>query len=153
MSTSPLLDTTSYTHVHSPWIQSVREFLKTNGATIYILHLAKLTKHRVNDSSIMSHETYTFTKSDMECVNACRLFLQVNFLSEISDNKGTQVLQLQSREQPIIMDIRHYGSFHTLNLIGLISPDLLRNHGTNGNDTFNFELVPPLASKVPSENG
>jgi hypothetical protein len=61
----------------------------------------------------MSHETYNFTKYDIECINACRLFLQVNFLSEISANRGTTLLQQAIKgttdqyEHPILWQISH----------------------------------------------
>jgi hypothetical protein len=92
MQDSPLSITESYTHIHSPWIQSVRGFLRSMNATIYIPKLTQLTKHRVHDKPIMSAEPHQLSTSDIECVNACRIYLQVNFLSEICDNRGIQVL-------------------------------------------------------------
>jgi hypothetical protein len=41
----------------------------------------------------MQPDIESFTKSDMECVNACRIFLQVTYLSEISNDQGTMILQ------------------------------------------------------------
>jgi hypothetical protein len=92
MQESPLIATRSYTHIHAPWIQCIREFLRNTNATIYIPGLTQLTKHRMHDQPIMSIDLDHFSNSDLDCINACRLYLQVNFLSEISDNRGTHIL-------------------------------------------------------------
>jgi hypothetical protein len=41
----------------------------------------------------MSKDKGLFSQSDLECINAYRIYLQVNWLSEISDNRGTHILQ------------------------------------------------------------
>jgi hypothetical protein len=89
---SPLINTQPHHHLHSPWVQSLREFLRSINGTIYVPDLAILHKHRVNDKPIMQYTQHSLTKSDLECINACRLFLQVTYLSEISDDKGTSLL-------------------------------------------------------------
>jgi hypothetical protein len=91
--TSPLLDTTPRLYIDSPWIQSVQHFLQTINGTIYIPDIMNITPNRINDSPIMSIENNMFTKSDLECINACRIFLQVTYMSEICNDNGTTILQ------------------------------------------------------------
>jgi hypothetical protein len=91
--TQPFLHTRTTSYVHSPWIQSIQNFLHHINGTIYIPDLKQITPNRVNDKPIMQHMINKFTKSEMESINACRLFLQVTYLSEIRNDKGTTVLQ------------------------------------------------------------
>jgi hypothetical protein len=91
-SKSPFVDTSPRSYVSSPWIQSVQSFLSSINGTIYIPSITPITKNRVNDQLIMDLTTNTFTKSELECINACRIFLQVNYLSEISNDAGSEIL-------------------------------------------------------------
>jgi hypothetical protein len=92
-STSPFLDTTHRCYIVSPWIQSIQLFLKSINGTIYLPDISHITKNRSNDQLIMKYDTNPFSKSEWECINACRIFLQVNFLSEISNDQGTEILR------------------------------------------------------------
>jgi hypothetical protein len=47
----------------------------------------------VRYSRPMNHDITTFTKSDMECINAYRILIQVTYLSEISNDQGNMLLQ------------------------------------------------------------
>jgi Reverse transcriptase (RNA-dependent DNA polymerase) len=93
LSASPLIDSSPRLYVDSPWIQSVQHFLQSINGTIYVPEPTNITKNRVNDKPIMNPEISTFTKSDMECINACRFFLQVTYLSEISNDQGNMILK------------------------------------------------------------
>jgi hypothetical protein len=90
---SPLIDTTPRYYAESPWVQSVQLFLQSINGKIYVPELSRLTKNRLNDRPIMNQVPSTFTNSDMECINACRIFLQVTYLSEISNDDGNKILQ------------------------------------------------------------
>lgn len=90
--TSPLLDTSPRHYVDSKWLSSIRQFLHTTDATINIPNITNLIRNRTNDVPIMDNPTKNFSTSDLECINACRLFLQVTFLSEISNAEGTAIL-------------------------------------------------------------
>jgi hypothetical protein len=91
--TSPLIDLSPRLYVVSPWIQSVQHFLQSVNGSIYVPELMHIKKNRIDDKPIMDPTISTFTKSDMECINACRLFLQVTYLSEISNDQGNKILQ------------------------------------------------------------
>jgi hypothetical protein len=92
--TSALEDTTEYNYITSaPWITSVRSFLHSINGKIYIPQLVTINKIRLNDQPIMNtHAIQPFTKSQLEAINACRLFLQVTTIAEISNDIGTHIL-------------------------------------------------------------
>jgi hypothetical protein len=93
MTTSPLEDTTTHNYVHSPWLSCVRNFLQTINATIIIPAIQTIKCLREHDSAIMDNPNkHLFTKSQLESINACRLFLQVNTIAEITTCKGTLLL-------------------------------------------------------------
>jgi hypothetical protein len=109
--TSPFLHTKQVTYVQSPWIQSVQKFLNAINGKIYIPDLTPITINRINDKPIMQSDLNLFTKSEMESINACRLFLQVTYLSDISNDNGTSILQeavkgiCNSKGQPKLWNI------------------------------------------------
>jgi hypothetical protein len=91
--TFPCVDTYSSTYVQSPWIQTVQHFLHKHNATIEIPYLQTVHLIREFDQPIMNTKFINLiTKSEAEMVNACRLYLQVNTLSEITHHNGAQVL-------------------------------------------------------------
>jgi hypothetical protein len=93
ITTSPLEDTTNHIYINSPWLTSVRNFLNTINAKIIIPEIKPIICIRENDTAIMNNPNmHKFTKSQLESVNACRMFLQVTTLAEINSCKGTIVL-------------------------------------------------------------
>jgi hypothetical protein len=89
---SPLQDTTPCPYVDSPWVTSIRNFLHNTNTSIITESLQSIHLLRQHDRPIMHKIQNRFNKSEMECINACRLFLQVNLLSEICDDSGTTLL-------------------------------------------------------------
>lgn len=111
ISKSPLMQTHPHQYVDAPWLLSLQTFLQSINATIYVPNLTTISRNRSNDRTIMSELGQEFSKSDLECINACRLFLQVTHLSEICDDKGTTILQaaikgtLDTNGEPLLWQI------------------------------------------------
>jgi hypothetical protein len=80
-------------HVTDPLIVTICQFLAESGLNIVIPQLYTPQPLRDNDSNIMS-EIMKIEKSPIaiQQVNQCRLFLQVTWLSEITDPQGTSIL-------------------------------------------------------------
>jgi hypothetical protein len=94
ITSSPFEDIHPIPYVSSPWITSLRTFLTQFNSIIHIPQLKKINLIRVHDKPIMDTELLSdFSKSEQEMINACRLFLQVNTLSEICSHQGTHILQ------------------------------------------------------------
>jgi hypothetical protein len=93
--TKPALeDTTPHIYVQSPWMSCTREYLHHIKGQIIIPEIESINIIRQHDSAIMENPaTHVFTKSQLEAINACRIFLQVNTIAEISSCKGTVLLQ------------------------------------------------------------
>jgi hypothetical protein len=90
---SPFINTTSHAYVESPWIQSVQQFLSSIKATIHIPQLKSIVPLWQNDRAIMDlPTTHNFSKSDLEIINACRIYMQVTTLAEIATSQGTSIL-------------------------------------------------------------
>jgi hypothetical protein len=67
--------------------------LRSINGKIYIPLLTTINKICVQDKPIMNENLIrTFTKSQLEAINACRIFLQVTTLAEISNDVGTHIL-------------------------------------------------------------
>jgi hypothetical protein len=89
---SPFLDTSHRLYVDSPWIQSIQQFLRKIKGTIEIPELKQISLIRQHDRAIMPSTTTDFSKLELECINACRIFPQVNVFSEICTDTGTRIL-------------------------------------------------------------
>jgi hypothetical protein len=84
-----------HNYVHSPWVQATKTFLNSVRGQIYIPTLNTIKIIRNNDLAIMeSPNIQRFTKSQLEAINACRIYLQITTLAEISDEAGTHLLQI-----------------------------------------------------------
>lgn len=71
-------------------ISSIRQFLASIDAKIHLDNPMIRPKLRKNDICIMDEAIKLFsTKSELEKVNAVREFLNVHFLSEMSEPNGT----------------------------------------------------------------
>jgi hypothetical protein len=92
ITTSPLVDTKHRPYLESPWLQSLQQFLRKIEGKIITPTLQVITLNRQHDHSIMHNIQDELTKSECERINACRIFLQVNLLSEICNDEGTQIL-------------------------------------------------------------
>jgi hypothetical protein len=93
ITTSPLEEMHSISYVSSPWVTSLRTFLTQFNSTIHIPQIKPINLTSVNDKPIMDTEHLSdISKLDQEMINACRIFLQVNTLSEICSQQGTHIL-------------------------------------------------------------
>jgi hypothetical protein len=88
-----LVNLTTNTYAKAPWIQSIRSFLSTIRGTIEIPKLRTLKKLGMHDQAIMENANQSpYTPSELEAINACRLFLQVTTLAEITEADGETLL-------------------------------------------------------------
>ena len=86
---SPAINTQ---HVElATWFRSLQGFLATIHHSLEIPNLYLPRSVRQSDVAIMDLPTATFTLSDLQRINRCRLYLQVSVLSEISTGDGTQL--------------------------------------------------------------
>jgi hypothetical protein len=90
---NPLIDLRKHTYVQSPWIQSLRSFLKEINGAIIIPKLNQQHRLRLHDRAIMDiANTSVYKRSQLESINACRLYLQVMTLAEITNDAGDRFL-------------------------------------------------------------
>jgi hypothetical protein len=87
-----LMHTQPYKYEQSPWMTSVREFLDSVKGQIHISSLTKINRLQEHDSSIMDSLVPLFTKSKLQSISACWIFLQVTLVSEIFDDSGSFIL-------------------------------------------------------------
>jgi hypothetical protein len=81
-------------YVHSPLTNTVRQFLLQIDATITITKLQTIQCIRQYDKAIMDSTNLSlYSKSEQEMINACRLFLKVNTLAEITNHQGNKILE------------------------------------------------------------
>jgi hypothetical protein len=73
----PFHKNTKTHYVQSNWVQSVQGYLSHINGSIIIPHKPVIHPLRENDVPIMSAPTAQFTRSDLQEINACRLFFQV----------------------------------------------------------------------------
>jgi hypothetical protein len=104
MTSSPLEDTPPILYIHSLWMHSLRSFLHKHNTQLIIPKLQTLYLLRAKDQPIMNLDYLKMMKkSEIRMVNACRLWLQVTSLAEITRHNGVTILDcafygLQSEE-------------------------------------------------------
>jgi hypothetical protein len=86
------MHTHPYKYVQSPWMTLVREFLDSVKGQIHIPDLTTIKLLQEHNSSIMDILVPLFTKSELQSINACQLFLQVTLVLEITDDSGSFIL-------------------------------------------------------------
>jgi hypothetical protein len=90
---SPLLNKQSVTYASSAWMNTLCSFLHKHSIKIFIPSLQTLNTMRRFDQPIMNQQTISsLSNSEAEMINSCRLYLQVNTLSEITNHVGTVIL-------------------------------------------------------------
>jgi hypothetical protein len=98
--TYPVLENNNIYHyyVNSPWVQITKSFLRAIKGQLYIPSIATIKIIRVNDVALMeSANTQRFTKSQLESINACRIYLKITTLAEITNENGTNILQMTTK--------------------------------------------------------
>jgi hypothetical protein len=87
------------------WITTFREFLSDSEITIVIPEFNKQLKQCYNDIVLMDKAaTLKLTKTEMEKINNCRLYLKVTTLSDITTATGKYIKQsaIECREEAMI---------------------------------------------------
>jgi hypothetical protein len=133
----PFLDNKTTSYIHSPWINSIKEYLQEINAQIVIPSLPSLPKLRQHDTPIMQQLfTTTLSKSTIEMVNAWRMHLQVHSLAEITNHQGTSILECALygiQEKTIFQD---YGNFRHPPFSGLFNHDHQLRRGKHGSTIY-----------------
>jgi hypothetical protein len=90
---SVLEDTRPIPYINIPWFDTFRQYLRNISGRIELSTTWIQQPQRENDQSIMDLilRSKAFTKREMEIINACRLYLQVTRLSDISTADGRKV--------------------------------------------------------------
>jgi hypothetical protein len=75
-------------HMLDGWFRTTREFLRESECTIDFQDAPTLEKRREHDANLMDDACAQLSEIDVDHINWCRLFLQVEFLSDISTLEG-----------------------------------------------------------------
>jgi hypothetical protein len=96
---NPLTNIVHQCYLDSPWIETLREFLQSIQASIRIPSLATIDPLRISDQCIMikALKSKQLTNPELCMVNRCRMFLQINYLSEITTSDGKSLLKCAYR--------------------------------------------------------
>jgi hypothetical protein len=97
--TNPLKDHQQYDYVNAPWIERTKIFLNLANAIIETLFISHPILLRQRDQAIMAIATkLRHNTAQMLDINACRVWLQVTTIADITDISGTKILhQAMSR--------------------------------------------------------
>jgi hypothetical protein len=80
-------------HLTEPWIAGVQQFLAKQNSSIQIASLTPQITRRDNDQRIMEFALQNNMRPrDLQMINNCRLYLQVENISDITNNMGTHIL-------------------------------------------------------------
>ena len=94
LSQPPFENTTPLSYIQAPWIDVTRTFLHQNNATIIIPQLPTLPMLREFDTNIMEHAiSQQLDPNHLNDIHKCRLYLQIHFISEMSDTSGDNILE------------------------------------------------------------
>lgn len=90
---NPLQDNRAFPYVHAPWLECTRQFLRITESKISIPHLRTPVKIRIYNQEVMPLAMqYTSKTKQLQQINACRLYLQVTTMAEISSQNGTHLI-------------------------------------------------------------
>ena len=85
-------DTPRLQYIPTCWITTIRDFLKTFDGSIEFPEAWKPTAQRQYDTIIMDKLNQTTTsKTTLSRINACRLYLRVSTIADITDPTGTYI--------------------------------------------------------------
>jgi hypothetical protein len=94
LDSNPLETTEPCHYIHSPWVHSLQFFLHKCNAKICIPDLHTTSPLRIKDTLLMQHaRNLQFSPTEMVQINNCRLYLQILYLSEITSDTGTHILE------------------------------------------------------------
>ena len=87
--------TTKLPHLEACWINSMRKYLATIGASLELKDLYVPEPQRDNDSYIMDHVIAhaKFKPAQIKAVNWCRMYLGVVTVADISNAAGTHIMK------------------------------------------------------------
>jgi hypothetical protein len=91
---SPLSDTSTFMpHLPHHWVSTTRQYLIEADANFCQPHPQMIQPQHHSNPIIMDGICrYTKSPTNIQHINWCRLYLQVDCLSDICDSKGTQIL-------------------------------------------------------------
>ncbi len=91
---SILEDTRPFPYLECRWINSLRAFLHSINAKIYVDLPLVSSIERSHDQYILkiAHDCGLFTPHDLNVINYCRLYLHVTTLSELFDANGRYIM-------------------------------------------------------------
>jgi hypothetical protein len=91
---NPLQQIIYQDYVDAPWMETLREFLHTTSSRIRLPNLAVLKPLRQGDQCLMTFfvKSQQFNSTELKLINNCRLYLQVNYISEVVTSDGTAIL-------------------------------------------------------------
>ena len=96
----PILETSHKTtkYVNSIWVNNLIELFQNHGLQIKLRQNFVLVPQRINNRFLMDDITKTISSQlTLQRLNACRMYLQVTILSEITDIQGQQVTSSATR--------------------------------------------------------
>ena len=92
ISRSVLEDTRNLPHVEAPWLDTTREFLRKTNSSVTTSHINLPTPRRDHDETIMDLALELGYKPwEIRAINRCRIFLQVEFISDLATPSGTHL--------------------------------------------------------------
>ena len=94
LSNCVLEDTRPLAHLKFPWFDTLRQYLHQISGRLQLTDPWRPKRQRVHDTFIMENvlDTKRFTTTELEIINACRLYLQVSRVSDIATINGKRVL-------------------------------------------------------------
>jgi len=81
-------------YVKNPWLQTFREFLALSKITMDLPVTVSAQLKRAGDVLLMeAAQRWTGSTSELKHINACRLYMQVDSMADITDMTGTELQQ------------------------------------------------------------
>jgi hypothetical protein len=91
--TNPLQDHQQHKYVQAPWVENIKEFLHQTNTTVETPNIRRPILIRQHDQAIMHVATkHQFSKHQLLHINACRIWLQVTTIAEITNIQGNTLL-------------------------------------------------------------
>ena len=117
-------------HLNSVWVTDFIRLLKKINVQLKLRN-TNIRKHQIqNDRFIMDDiHKYTSSINTLKVLNACRIYLQITFLSEITNLAGDKIIQgaiLQDKNKIYLQ----------VNLDGLLNANQTKQHGKYGKAQF-----------------
>ena len=84
---------TSVSYVPQGWIKATQDFLAASDLSVHWQTMQQLPPRRLQDRCLMADANKkTYTKGRLNHINNCRLYLRVEYLSDVCNQAGTHIL-------------------------------------------------------------